>query len=264
MIELSQRDINIAFMNELSRIFHRLGIGTNDVLAAASTKWNFLAFTPGLVGGHCIGVGLLPDLSRSDASATIRGDPGRRRINDSVSEHIARECVRLMTNQDRATNRRVAVLNPSPSKENIPDLHQFKIADHQRVGNLRNRVVVRRSLARRGGEEGIRRDPHGQGDQPGRRSGLRGAMRDYVEAGWPLISRSSAAPAASILDVKKRARPFDQAERHHALAPWGHHAGALRACEHPALLGLRLRARPSSGGGGVEISRRGSSFHFQE
>ena len=94
VIENAQRDLNVAFMNELSAIFHALGIDTMDVLAAARTKWNFLPFTPGLVGGHCIGVDpyyLTHRAARAgyQAEVILSG----RHINDSVGERIARECV---------------------------------------------------------------------------------------------------------------------------------------------------------------------------
>ena len=97
VIENTQRDLNIALMNELSAIFHRLDIDTKDVLAAAATKWNFLNFTPGLVGGHCIGVDPYYLTYRSQKAGyhpevILAG----RRINDSVGERVARECIRLM------------------------------------------------------------------------------------------------------------------------------------------------------------------------
>ena len=95
VIENTQRDLNIAFMNELSELFHVLGIDTADVLAAARTKWNFLPFTPGLVGGHCIGVDPYYLTHRAqkagfDPKIILAG----RRVNDAVGLKVARECLR--------------------------------------------------------------------------------------------------------------------------------------------------------------------------
>ena len=97
VIENTQRDLNIAFMNELSAIFHQLGIDTGDVLAAAATKWNFLQFQPGLVGGHCIGVDPYYLTFRAEKAGyhpevILAG----RRINDGMGERVARECVRAL------------------------------------------------------------------------------------------------------------------------------------------------------------------------
>jgi UDP-N-acetyl-D-galactosamine dehydrogenase len=106
VIENAQRDLNIAFMNELSGIFGSLGIDTGDVLQAAATKWNFLPFTPGLVGGHCIGVDPYYLTHRAERSGyhpeiILAG----RRINDSVGFRIARECVRLLLKKRRSAHR---------------------------------------------------------------------------------------------------------------------------------------------------------------
>ena len=103
VIENTQRDLNIALMNELSAIFRRLGIDTGDVLAAARTKWNFLPFPPGLVGGHCIGVDPYYLTYRAEKvgyhpEVILAG----RRINDSMGQRVARECVR---SSDRARTR---------------------------------------------------------------------------------------------------------------------------------------------------------------
>ena len=96
VIENTQRDLNIAFMNELSELFHVLGIDTADVLAAARTKWNFLPFTPGLVGGHCIGVDPYYLTHRAEKAGF---DPkiilAGRRVNDAVGRKVAREYLRL-------------------------------------------------------------------------------------------------------------------------------------------------------------------------
>ena len=97
MIENSQRDINIAFVNELSKIFTRMGIDTQDVLEAASTKWNFLPFKPGLVGGHCIGV---DPYYLAQCAQRYGYNPeiilAGRRMNDGMGEYVANQVVKLM------------------------------------------------------------------------------------------------------------------------------------------------------------------------
>ncbi|CAK7003969.1 MAG: UDP-N-acetyl-D-glucosamine 6-dehydrogenase [Desulfovibrio sp.] len=130
VIENTQRDLNIALMNELSMIFHNLGIDTLDVLEAAGTKWNFLPFRPGLVGGHCIGVD--PYYLTYKAEETgyqpqviLAG----RRINDSMGGHVARSAVKLMIQAGRhVKDARVAVLGLT-FKENVPDLRNSKVID---------------------------------------------------------------------------------------------------------------------------------------
>ena len=137
VIENTQRDLNIAFMNELSAIFHQLGIDTGDVLAAASTKWNFMNFQPGLVGGHCIGVDPYYLTFRAEKAGyhpeiILAG----RRINDSMGERIARECMRALMQHGRA-NPTVTILGMT-FKENVPDIRNSKVIDIarelQRVG----------------------------------------------------------------------------------------------------------------------------------
>jgi UDP-N-acetyl-D-galactosamine dehydrogenase len=128
VIENTQRDINIAFMNELSAIFHKLDIDTSDVLAAAQTKWNFLPFTPGLVGGHCIGVDPYYLTHRAERAGyhpqvILAG----RQINDGVGQRIAQECLRgLMRSGTRPE--RVIVLGLT-FKENVPDIRNSKVVD---------------------------------------------------------------------------------------------------------------------------------------
>jgi UDP-N-acetyl-D-glucosamine/UDP-N-acetyl-D-galactosamine dehydrogenase len=129
VIENSQRDLNIAFMNELSAIFQLLGIDTNDVLAAAGTKWNFLPFSPGLVGGHCIGV----DPYYLTHCAERKGYHPEvilagRRINDAVGARIAHECVRLLLKNDGRAGSTVTVLGLT-FKENVPDIRNSKVVD---------------------------------------------------------------------------------------------------------------------------------------
>lgn len=130
VIENSQRDINIAFMNELSIIFNKIGIDTKAVLAAAGTKWNFLKFFPGLVGGHCIGV----DPYYLTYKAEMMGYHSQiilagRRINDDMGAYIAESCVKKLISVDKAVkNAKVAILGFT-FKENCPDTRNSKIFD---------------------------------------------------------------------------------------------------------------------------------------
>ena len=128
VIENTQRDLNIAFMNELSAIFHRLGIDTGDVLAAAATKWNFLNFQPGLVGGHCIGVDPYYLTYRAEKAGYHPGIIlAGRRINDGMGQWVARECVRSLTLRN-CTNAVVTVLGMT-FKEDVPDIRNSKVID---------------------------------------------------------------------------------------------------------------------------------------
>lgn len=130
VIENSQRDINIAFMNELSIIFDRMGIDTKSVLAAAKTKWNFLNFAPGLVGGHCIGV----DPYYLTYKAAELGYHSRiilsgRRINDGMGEYIAEAAIKKMIQANiRIKGAKVAILGIT-FKENCPDCRNTKVID---------------------------------------------------------------------------------------------------------------------------------------
>jgi UDP-N-acetyl-D-galactosamine dehydrogenase len=130
VIENSQRDINIAFVNELSKIFNLMGIDTHEVLEAAGTKWNFLKFKPGLVGGHCIGVdpyylaqkaqevGYHPEIILSG-----------RRLNDSMGKHVATEVVKLMMRKDlKVIDSKVLILGFT-FKEDCPDVRNTRVID---------------------------------------------------------------------------------------------------------------------------------------
>ncbi|TDT44759.1 UDP-N-acetyl-D-galactosamine dehydrogenase [Maribacter spongiicola] len=130
VIENTQRDINIAFMNELAKIFHLLGIDTKDVLEAAGTKWNFLPFNPGLVGGHCIGVdpyylaqkaqenGYNPDLILA-----------ARRINDGMGEYISLQIIKLMLKHDLVVKGAKVLIMGITFKEDCPDIRNTKVVD---------------------------------------------------------------------------------------------------------------------------------------
>jgi UDP-N-acetyl-D-galactosamine dehydrogenase len=130
VIENAQRDINIAFVNELAVIFNRMGIDTHEVLEAAGTKWNFLPFKPGLVGGHCIGVdpyyltykaegiGYHPEVINAG-----------RRINDTMGNHIASQVIKLMAKNKRPIHGGNILLLGITFKENCPDIRNSKVVD---------------------------------------------------------------------------------------------------------------------------------------
>lgn len=130
VIENSQRDINIAFVNELAKIFNMMGIDTQDVLEAAGTKWNFLPFRPGLVGGHCIGV---DPYYLAQKAQEIGYHPeiilAGRRMNDSMGQYVASELVKLMLQNDiKVKNSKILVLGIT-FKENCPDVRNTKVVD---------------------------------------------------------------------------------------------------------------------------------------
>ena len=130
VIENSQRDINIAFVNELSMIFHRMGVDTNEVLEAAGTKWNFLPFRPGLVGGHCIGVDPYYLTQRAQQFGyhpeTILAG---RRLNDNMGKEVAERVVKLMIHRGLSIkNSNVLVLGIT-FKENCPDIRNTRVID---------------------------------------------------------------------------------------------------------------------------------------
>jgi UDP-N-acetyl-D-galactosamine dehydrogenase len=130
VIENSQRDLNIAFVNELALIFEKIGIDTHEVLEAAGTKWNFLNFKPGLVGGHCIGVdpyyltykaegiGYRPEVILSG-----------RRINDNMPRHIASTIIKLMAQNELPINKGKILVLGMTFKENVPDIRNSKVID---------------------------------------------------------------------------------------------------------------------------------------
>lgn len=130
VIENTQRDINIALMNELKVIFDKMGISTNDVLAAAGTKWNFLKFEPGLVGGHCIGVdpyylaykaeeiGHHPEIIKAG-----------RRINDAMGKYFAQQFIKQLIHSGKATKDAKILICGLTFKENVPDIRNTRVVD---------------------------------------------------------------------------------------------------------------------------------------
>jgi UDP-N-acetyl-D-galactosamine dehydrogenase len=141
VIENSQRDINIAFVNELAKIFNLMDINTQDVLAAAGTKWNFLPFKPGLVGGHCIGVDPYYLAQRAQEfgyhpEIILAG----RRLNDSMGEYVASQIVKLMIKKGIVVNGANLLMLGITFKENCPDVRNTKIVDV--IASLREYGII--------------------------------------------------------------------------------------------------------------------------
>ena len=130
VIENSQRDINIAFVNELSKIFNLLNINTNDVLEAASTKWNFLKYKPGLVGGHCIGVDPYYLAHKAESlgyhpQVILSG----RRVNDNMGMFVANKLVKLLIAKDHVISKSNVLVLGITFKEDCPDIRNSKVID---------------------------------------------------------------------------------------------------------------------------------------
>jgi len=204
VIENTQRDLNIAFMNELSLILRELGIDTGDVLAAARTKWNFLPFYPGLVGGHCIGVDPYYLTYRAEQAGyhpevILAG----RRINDGMGRRIARECIRgLLRRKGRGGT--VTVLGMT-FKENIPDTRNSRVIDIVReLQSFGVEVQVADPLANPQAvsqEYGISLTGL-DALQPADAVVLAVAHDRYIDAGWPLIQQLLHDGTGLVLDVK--------------------------------------------------------------
>jgi UDP-N-acetyl-D-glucosamine/UDP-N-acetyl-D-galactosamine dehydrogenase len=136
VIENSQRDINIAFVNELSKIFNLLNIDTSEVLEAAGTKWNFLKFRPGLVGGHCIGV---DPYYLAQKAQELGYNPeiilAGRRMNDSMGKHVTTEVVKLMLRKNLLIRNSKVLILGFTFKENCPDIRNTRLVDIYRELN---------------------------------------------------------------------------------------------------------------------------------
>ena len=219
VIENTQRDLNIALMNELSAIFHQLGIDTGDVLAAAATKWNFLSYQPGLVGGHCIGVDPYYLTYRAEKAGyypqiILSG----RRINDGMGQRVAHECIRSLTLRNCA-NAIVTILGMT-FKENVPDIRNSKVID------------IVRELTRFGIRVQVH-DPLALADETKNEYGLSltavdaltpadavilaVAHNDYVSQGWPLMRQLLKGGQGTVIDVKSR---LDRAQKPEGIELW--------------------------------------------
>jgi UDP-N-acetyl-D-glucosamine/UDP-N-acetyl-D-galactosamine dehydrogenase len=206
VIENTQRDLNIAFMNELSLIFKVLGIDTGDVLAAACTKWNFLPFQPGLVGGHCIGVDPYYLTFRAEKAGyhpqvILAG----RRINDSMGQLIARECVRGLLRR-KGTAGIVTILGVT-FKEDVPDTRNSRVVDIIReLQTFGLAVQVHDPLANAAEakhEYGVTLTEL-DALRPADAVILAVAHRTYLTEGWPLVQRLLTGGSGLVLDVKTR------------------------------------------------------------
>lgn len=142
IIENSQRDVNIAFMNELAKIFNAMGIDTNEVIDAASTKWNFIKMRPGLVGGHCIGVDPYYLIQKAQVYGIMpRVMMAARRLNDGMGEYVANQVIRLMNLRGILVKDAKIMLLGFTFKENCRDIRNTKVADiystlHQYTQNI--------------------------------------------------------------------------------------------------------------------------------
>ena len=213
VIENTQRDLNIAFMNELSAILERLDIDTGDVLAAAATKWNFQKFYPGLVGGHCIGVDPYylthrAELAGYHPQVILAG----RRINDGVGRRVAQECVRRLLRRKHGPAT-VTVLGIT-FKENVPDARNSKAADIvselQSFGiavKVHDPLADPRQVKREYGIELMKLDDL----LPADAVIFAVAHDSFVSGGWLFVTRLLKDGAGFVLDVKstldRRQRP---------------------------------------------------------
>jgi UDP-N-acetyl-D-glucosamine/UDP-N-acetyl-D-galactosamine dehydrogenase len=206
VIENTQRDLNIAFMNELSLIFRALDIDTGDVLAAARTKWNFMPFQPGLVGGHCIGVDPYYLTFRAEKAGyhpevILAG----RRINDGMGQRIARECIRgLLRRKGRGGI--VTVLGLT-FKEDVPDTRNSRVVDVIReLESFGLTVQVHDPMA----DAADARHEYGvtlidlDALLPADAVILAVAHDRYIDGGWPLIQQLLHEGAGLVLDVKMK------------------------------------------------------------
>ena len=204
VIENTQRDLNIALMNELSLICARLGIDTGDVLAAAGTKWNFLPFTPGLVGGHCIGVdphylAYKAQMLGLHSQVVLAG----RRVNDGMGAHVGRECVRRAVKLGRAAP--VVTVLGIAFKEDVPDIRNSRVVDIVReVESFGIRVQVfdpEVDAADVRHEYGIDLTPLDRLD-PADVVLVAVGHASFRAGGWPLMSRLLRPEGGCVMDVK--------------------------------------------------------------
>ena len=219
VIENTQRDLNIAFMNELSAVFQTLGIDTGDVLAAAGTKWNFLKYEPGLVGGHCIGVDPYYLTYRAEKAGyhpeiILAG----RRINDRMGERVARECMRALL-QRGSSNATVTILGMT-FKENVPDIRNTKVIDIAQVltgvgitVQVHDPVAMPEEAAH---EYGMTLTPFDK-LKPADAVILAVAHKEYVAGGWPMIAKLLKGGQGIVLDVKSK---LDRAQRPKEIDLW--------------------------------------------
>ena len=204
IIENTQRDVNIALMNELSKIFELLGINTFDVLEAAGTKWNFLPFRPGLVGGHCIGV---DPYYLTYKSIALGYEPevilSGRRINDDMGPYVARRTVQMMTREGRDISKAKVLVMGATFKEDVTDIRNSKVADI--VKELQNySVTVEVTDPHADSEELMHEYGFGLQQEAGQHYDaviIAVNHQSYMELGEPFF-RQILAPKGIIVDVK--------------------------------------------------------------
>ena len=149
IIENSQRDVNIAFMNELAKIFNAMGIDTHDVIEAASSKWNFIKMSPGLVGGHCISVDPYYLIQKAQVYGVLpRIMSNARRLNDSMGSYVANQVIKCMNKKGvLVKDARILILGVT-FKENCPDIRNTKVADiYQTLAEYTSNITVHDPLA---------------------------------------------------------------------------------------------------------------------
>ena len=219
VIENTQRDLNIAFMNELSEICHKLGIDTGDVLTAAGTKWNFQNFQPGLVGGHCIGVDPYYLTHRAErAGYHPQIISAGRRINDGMGERVATECLRMLAGN--GIKKPVVTILGMTFKENVPDIRNSKVID------------IARSLLKQGAIVQIH-DPLASTSETKHEYGidlqqfdalnladaviLAVAHNSYLGEGWRLVTRLLNSEQGIVLDIKSK---LDRAQKPSGVKLW--------------------------------------------
>ena len=206
IIENTQRDLNIALMNELALIFARMGIDTRDVLAAAGTKWNFLPFTPGLVGGHCIGV---DPYYLAYKAAMLGYQPeiilAGRRVNDRMGTHVAGQVVKALVRRGLGAHGAVVTILGFTFKEDVPDLRNTRVVDMVReLEGYGLAVQVHDPCA----------DPEEASREYGMEIVAREALRPadavilavpharFVEQGWPGVTSLLRGARGLVVDVK--------------------------------------------------------------
>jgi UDP-N-acetyl-D-galactosamine dehydrogenase len=222
VIENTQRDLNIAFMNELSLIFQALNIDTADVLAAARTKWNFMPFQPGLVGGHCIGVDPYYLTYRAEKAGyhpevILAG----RRINDGMGQRVARECVRgLLRRKSQGARAGVVTVLGLTFKEDVPDTRNSRVIDIIReLESFGLSVQVHDPMANAADAKHEYSVTLTEFDalQPADAVVLAVAHERYIQGGWPLVQRLLRDGGGLVLDVKTK---LDRASKPNDVELW--------------------------------------------
>ena len=144
IIENSQRDVNIAFMNELAKIFNAMDIDTHDVIEAAASKWNFIKLSPGLVGGHCISVDPYYLIQKAQVYGVLpRVMSSARRLNDGMGEYVAHQVIKLMNKKGVLVKDANILLLGITFKENCPDIRNTKIVDiHSTLSEYTNNITI--------------------------------------------------------------------------------------------------------------------------